>query len=164
MRTNRAHLVHTRSNLVHALCLYRQVSVLGSRPRPSPKGTISQYLQTAPEAAAAGTAAPLGRGGTPTAAVAPPAAVHANPALRPRMTERFAVEAMITDPGSGHPVPAGLTAPTAATGAPVHTAAGPTAASSAAVAPVPTAAVSRRLPNGVRRKGVARFSHYDLFL
>ena len=113
-----------------------------SRPPPSAKGTIAQYLQTAPEAAAAGTARPLGRGGTPTAAVATPAAVHAIPAFRPCMTECFAVDAMITDPGSGHPVPAGLTAPTAATGAPLHTAAGTTVASSAAVAPVTTAAVS----------------------
>ena len=95
-----------------------------SRPPPSAKGTIAQYLQTAPEAAAAGTARPLGRGGTPTAAVATPAAVHAIPAFRPCMTECFAVDAMITDPGSGHPVPAGLIAPTAATGAPLRTEAG----------------------------------------
>ena len=100
---------------MHNCCLYRQVEVLETVPPPPQTPTIMNDVQSAPDDTGAGTSTPPSRTGTQT----PPTGHDTNPALRTRKTEGFAVEAMNTDPGIGRPVPAGLSAPTAANGAPV---------------------------------------------
>jgi len=123
---------------VHNCCLYRQVEVLETFPPQPQMPTIMNDVQFAPDDTGAGTSTPPSRTGTQT----PPTGHDTNPALRTRKTEGFAVEAMNTDPGTGRPVPAGLSAPTAVAGGPVLNAVVLTVTFSAAVAPGPTAAVS----------------------